>query len=389
MATKGTLALLLPPLLALNGCGGGDEAPADLDPDPTTVAVVNAFPNLSFTNPLYFTFAPGDAEHVFVVTQRGEIFCFVNNPAVTAPIKYLDIDDRVSDAGGEMGLLGLTFDPDYATNGFFYVNYNPNFDDSGSHPRRTNISRFKVTSNPEVADPSSETVLLSFAQPFPNHKGGWLDFGPDGKLYIATGDGGGAGDPENRAQNLGSPLGKILRINKDGTIPGDNPFAGAGMRPEIWAYGLRNPFRASFDGDNLWVGDVGQNAWEEVDLVRRGENYGWRKFEGSHVFNPDDPDPGNAVPPVIEYAHDNGRCTVIGGYVYRGASLGTGFFTDYFYADYCSGELWSSHFQESGSVIRALGTIPGNPTSFGLDPAGELYVTSFDGNIYKIVPGDN
>ena len=357
------------------GAGGRDTA---------APAIVPAFPALTFSNPLFLTQAPGDDTRMFVVTQGGVIHVFENRDDVASAKVFLDLSDRVTQNGGELGLLGLAFDPGYADNGFFYVNYNPDFDPIGINPRRTLIARFQVTSDPDVADPDSETVLLSYDQPFDNHNGGWLAFGPDGKLYIASGDGGSLNDPANNAQNLGTPLGKILRIDADGSIPPDNPFVGQqGARGEIWAYGLRNPYRCSFDRatGTLWAGDVGQDMWEEIDHIVKGGNYGWRKFEGNHDVQPADPDPGNAVGPVFEYAHEEGRCSITGGYVYRGAALPSAA-GRYFYADYCSGEVWSF----AGGTSTPVGTVP-TPTSFGEDHAGELYITSFDGHLYRLAPG--
>jgi uncharacterized repeat protein (TIGR03806 family) len=355
------------------------------------IAVVRAFPNLSFSNPLYITAAPADANRLFVVTQSGVIYVFDNNPATTSARVFLDINDRVTDAGGETGLLGLAFDPDYATNGYFYVNYNPNFDSTGANPLRTVIARFHVTADPNVADAASEMPLLTYNQPFANHNGGWLGFGPDRKLYIAAGDGGGGGDPNGNGQNLNTPLGKILRINSDGSIPADNPFVGqSGRRGEIWAYGMRNPYRDSFDRATglLWSGDVGQNAFEEIDVIQKGGNFGWNVREGLHGYpDPNTPKPpgNNFIDPVAEYDHGSG-CSVTGGYVYRGGavpSLGG----VYLYTDYCAGTLWALT-QNNGvpGANRVIGQIPGNPTSFGEDAAGELYATSFNGNLYTLVP---
>ncbi|MGH6893082.1 MAG: PQQ-dependent sugar dehydrogenase, partial [Dongiaceae bacterium] len=321
--------------LALAQChGGGCVGACGVGTTPQ-VDLVDAYPLLSFDAPLFFTQAPGDPNRAFVVTQEGAVYAFDHDAAAATASPFLDIRGLVTDAGGELGLLGFTFDPDFANNGFLYVNYNPNFDNSGSNPRRTTISRFEVTSDPDSVDPATETTLLEYDQPFSNHNGGWLGFGPDVKLYIASGDGGSGGDPQNNAQNLNNLLGKILRINPDGTVPADNPFVGVAGRDEIWAYGLRNPFRASFDrvSGDLYAGDVGQGQREEVDLIDQGGNYGWRKFEGTLVFNASDPDPGNAIAPLYQYGHGSGRCSIIGGYAYRGTALAARV-GQYFYADF-------------------------------------------------------
>ena len=372
--------------LGLAHCGGGDDTPPA--PPPVAIAVVEAFPALAFAQPLAYAQAPGDATRSFVATQEGAIHVFAHAGSAATSSLYLDIRNRVTDAGGELGLLGFAFDPGYGDNGYVYVNYNPDFDNTGLNPRRTVIARFQAGGNPPTADPATETPLLTFEQPFDNHNGGWLGFGPDGKLYVASGDGGSGGDPDNRAQSLDSLLGKILRINADGSIPADNPFVGVAGHDAIWAYGLRNPFRASFDrgSGELIAGDVGQSQREEVDVIVRGGNYGWRKFEGSLVFNATDPDPGNARTPLHEYDHANNRCTVIGGYVYRGAAL-AGHAGAYFFADFCSGELWRLTRSGATVTVAPAAMIPGNPTSFGEDLAGELYVTTYDGKVYKLVPG--
>jgi glucose/arabinose dehydrogenase len=374
--------MLLVASLALAHCHDDDGREPQL-------AVVDAYPALSFPAPVFFAQAPGDPARAFVVAQDGVVYAFAHSRAATSAAPFLDIRALVTDDGGEQGLLGLAFDPAFQVNGFLYVNYNPNFDDSGSNPRRTQVSRFAVTTDPDLVDPATETPLLAFEQPpdFGNHKGGWIGFGPEGALYVASGDGGGGGDPLNHAQNLDSLLGKILRINPDGSVPADNPFVGVAGRDEIWAYGLRNPFRASFDRatGELYAGDVGQGQREEIDLIVAAGNYGWRKFEGSLVHNAGDPDPGNARAPLFEYDHSGERCSIIGGYVYRGAAL-RGFAGAYFYADFCTGELWALRRDGAQAAARLVGTVPGNPTSFGEDLAGELYVTSFDGHVYTLVP---
>ncbi|MGQ0587211.1 MAG: PQQ-dependent sugar dehydrogenase [Gammaproteobacteria bacterium] len=371
---------LLAVALVLAQCHDEGSSP---DAEPIDdITIVDAYPSLpGFSQPLFFTQAPGDATRAFVVTQEGVVYAFAHDAAATTTSAFLDIGNLVTDDGGEQGLLGFTFDPAFASNGYLYVNYNPNF--GGMLPRRTQISRFQVTSDPNLVDPATETPLLDYDQPFSNHKGGWIGFGPDGGLYIASGDGGSGGDPQNNAQDLDSLLGKILRITPDGSVPASNPFVGTGA-PEIWAHGLRNPFRASFDRFNgqLLAGDVGQGEREEVDVIVRGGNYGWRKFEGSRTYNGGDPVPANPIFPIHEYAHDLGRCSIIGGYVYRGSALAA-HAGEYFHADFCTGEVWAL---SPGGVNRLAGTVPGNPSSFGEDLAGELYITSFNGKVYKLVP---
>jgi glucose/arabinose dehydrogenase len=377
-------ACLLGVTLGLAQCIGDDDG----GERPPAVAIVEAFPQLGFAGgaPLYFLQAPGDAGRAFVVDQDGAVRAFANDAAASSATIYLDLRSRVTDEGGELGLLGFAFDPDFASNGFLYANYNP----VGTSPRRTLVTRYTAASAAAATvDPATETVLLEFTQPFSNHNGGWIGFGPDGKLYVASGDGGSGGDPQNNAQNLDNLLGKFLRLNADGTVPADNPFVGVAGRDEIWAYGLRNPYRAGFDRltGELYAGDVGQNAREEIDLIVAGGNYGWRKFEGTQVHNAADPTPANALAPLFQYDHSGGRCSIIGGYVYRGTAI-PGHVGDYFYADFCTGDLWALRRNGAQATSIRLGEIPGNPSSFGEDHDGELYVTSFDGKVYKLVPPD-
>lgn len=368
-------------LCLLVGC---NETDSPQPPTPTpTAAFQPAFPALHFDAPLFLTAVPGSTR-LAVVTQEGRIYTFENRPDVAATATLLDIRDRVL-AGGEMGLLGLAFDPDYADNGYLYVNY------TTDNPRRTVIARFTV--NNSVADPGSEVVLLEYEQPYSNHNGGMLAFGPDGYLYIASGDGGSGGDPQNNAQSLDSLLGKILRI---GTTPGaiiptDNPFVGTpNARGEIWAYGLRNPWRFSFDraSGDLWAGDVGQNAWEEIDLITKGGNYGWRLFEGTHDYN----NPGalpasNFIAPVYEYSHNVGQ-SITGGHVYRGSAV-PGLRGRYIYADFVSGRVWALEYLNGAVLSNNQIADVENPSSFGEDAAGELYITSFNGQIYKLTVTGN
>ncbi len=362
------------------------------------------------SRPLFVTSPPGDLSRLFIVEQRGSA-----GIATRADIRILNLADNTINAtlfltispvptGDEQGLLGLAFDPNYSTNGFFYVDYT---DSSGN----TQVVRYHATGN--TASAASATTVLSQAQPFDNHNGGWLAFGPDGFLYIALGDGGAGCDPNTNAQNLNSLLGKLLRINVAAlpyTVPASNPFVGmAGMRPEIWAYGLRNPWRNSFDRatGELYIGDVGQSVQEEIDIQppgAGGRNYGWNCREGL-VCSSTAPSNctlpplcpactlANAVNPVWAYPHDpGGNCAVTGGYVYRGRSMpylrGT-----YFFADYCSSKIWS--FRYTGSAItsvtdRTSELVPAGQqinlvTSFGEDAVGEIYLVSQDtGGIYRV-----
>jgi glucose/arabinose dehydrogenase len=339
------------------------------------------------SNPVCITNA-GDSR-LFVVNQAGYIN-IVDSLGIVNPLPYLDIHNRVV-FGGEQGLLGLTFDPQYLTNGFFYVNYTGMGDS-------THISRFNVTSgNPDIADSLSEFKLMTIFQPFTNHNGGNLMFGPDGYLYIGLGDGGSAGDPGNRAQNPMSYLGKMLRIDvslgNPYAIPITNPFYNSSTSlEEIWAMGLRNPWRFSFDrltGD-LWIGDVGQNAIEEIDFQPTndtgGENYGWRCYEGNQVYN----DSGCAAAsfysaPVYTYGHGP-ECSVIGGYVYRG-SVSSSYYGYYFFADYCSDKIWTLHNVAGNWVMEVFGQYTGNNFStFGEDATGQLYIAGItSGIIYRVI----
>jgi len=347
--------------------------------------------------PVDITHAGDSSGRLFIVLQGGQIVIHDDGGVLETP--FLDINAKVS-CCRERGLLGLAFHPDYATNGLFYVNYT---DTSGD----TVIARYAVSSDPNSADAGSEQVLLSVPQPQSNHNGGQLRFGPDGYLYIAMGDGGGAGDPGDRAQDLSTLLGKMLRIDVDGgtpyAIPPDNPpFVGVSdPLPEIWAYGLRNPWRFSFDrltGD-LFIADVGQGDREEIDFQPAGslggENYGWRLMEGSECFNPSSGcnGDGSLVLPVIEYDHSGGDCSVTGGYRYGGDQLPplAGL---YLYADFCSGRIWTAEQAGAGwTSFEALDTAE-QFTTFGEDQAGELYVAQLTqgGAVYRIGftnPGDN
>lgn len=360
----------------------------------TTIRVASGL-----SSPVFATSPSDDFQRLFIIERPGRIKILFNGQILPTP--FLDIVGRVQ-SGGERGLLGLAFHPDYNNNGYFYLNYT---NTSGN----TVVSRFEVTTNPDSADSSSEVVLLTISQPYSNHNGGMIAFGPnDDYLYIGMGDGGSGGDPQNRAQSDSVLLGKMLRIDVDGGspygIPPDNPFVGPGdPLDEIWAKGLRNPWRFSFDrltGD-LYIGDVGQNAWEEIDFQSAsssgGENYGWRLMEGDHCYNPpNNCDPGGLTYPIYEYSHSGSpyKCSITGGYVYRGNVIpdlqGT-----YFFADYCSDQIWS--FSYDGNNIaeftdRTVELAPdsgyaiNNISSFGEDGSGELYVVDLGGEVFKIIP---
>jgi glucose/arabinose dehydrogenase len=352
----------------------------------------NAFPALSFSRPVDLQHAGDGSNRLFVVEQAGRIFVFDNNPTVPSKAQFLDIRGKVNSGGNEEGLLGLAFHPSFKDNGYFYVNY------TATSPRRTVISRFTVsTGDPNAAEVSSEHVILEFNQPYSNHNGGQITFGPDGYLYIATGDGGSGGDPQNNSQNRRNLLGKILRIDVDRasdsrnySIPPDNPWAGndAGFSEEIWAYGLRNPWRFSFDtvSGRLWTADVGQNRFEEINIIEKGRNYGWRIMEGFACYNPPSGcDQTGLELPIFAYAHDQGK-SVTGGFVYRGNARPE-LDGSYLYADFVSGRLWSLRLDPTGEASNELLLSTGhNISSFGVDESNEIYLCSFDGSILRFRP---
>lgn len=383
-------ALILAGQVAVSTAQSTDALP---DPDGVTFALVAD----GFIRPLFVTHAGDGSGRLFVVEQGGRIW-ILDRSGQCLPVPFLDISSLVSPAANQLdtyterGLLGLAFHPDYAQNGYFYVNYT---DLSGT----THITRYSVSAtDPNAADPASAQTLLTQSQPFPNHNGGWLGFGPDGYLYISLGDGGAAGDPLGAGQMLNTWLGKMLRIDvntDDGrpyAIPPDNPFVGqANALPEIWAYGLRNAWRSSFDrltGD-FYIADVGQNQWEEVNFQpassRGGENYGWRAYEGTHVYDANMRVSG-AVQPFAEYSHSEG-ISVTGGYVYRGQRL-PNLYGVYFFGDFGSGTLWAARRTADETwlvepfVLRSGLTI----SSFGEDEAGELYIVDYRGAVYRFEP---
>jgi glucose/arabinose dehydrogenase len=349
-----------------------------------------AFPNLTFEQPLDLAWPDDGTNRLFVVEQPGRIWVIENDSATNVRTLFLDITSRVDDAGWEEGLLGLAFHPEYAANGYFYVNY------TAAGPDRTVISRFSVSaSNPDSADAASEFEILSFRQPYSNHNGGCLKFGPDGYLYIGVGDGGSAGDPQDNGQDRRTLLGSILRIDIDNPsggkaygIPRDNPYAGntEGFAEEIYAWGLRNPWRFSFDPPTgqLWAADVGQNQIEEVDLIVAGGNYGWNIMEGSRCYNAQECDTAGLILPIAEYSHNEGK-SITGGYVYRGNLVGS-LAGIYIYADFLSGRMWGLSYESGNASVTRLLDSGLSISSFGTDQNNELYVLAFDGKLYRFKP---
>ena len=335
----------------------------------------------SFNSPVEIKNA-GD-ERLFVVEKSGKIK-ILNSDGTVNSTPFLDIEDRVSTNANERGLLGLAFHPNYPENPFFFVNYTNN---TGN----TTISKFSVSSNENIAN-GDETVLMVINQPYGNHNGGCINFGPDGNLYIGMGDGGSGGDPQNYSQNTGSFLGKMLRINVNSgaySIPEDNPYG-----DEIWSIGLRNPWKFSFDtlNGNLFIADVGQNEFEEINMVTNNPanvNYGWRCYEGNEPYNMSGCSDDGLTFPVATYSHYNSgdfKCSITGGYVYRGSQI-SALNGVYFFADYCSGEIGmlSTEDNNNWEMNLTFPNITGSWVSFGQDNSGELYIASINGGIYKIV----
>ncbi len=349
--------------------------------------------------PVYVTAAPGDTDRIFILEQRSgntgriRIFDLTTNMLLSTPFLSLSVS-----TSSEQGLLGMAFHPDYDSNGYFFINYT---NTSGT----TVVARYQVSSNPNIANSGSATTVLTISQPYSNHNGGMIAFGPDGYLYIGTGDGGSGGDPGNRAQDItGQLLGKMLRIDVDSlpySIPADNPFVGVSGDDEIWAYGIRNPWRFSFDRDtgDMYIADVGQNAYEEVDVQPAnsvgGENYGWRCYEGDHAYNTSGcPGSGTMVFPVHEYSHGGSpyRCSITGGYVYRGSAI-PDLQGAYFFGEYCSNQIWSFRWDGGGGITNLedrtselapnAGSIAAI-SSFGEDANGNLYVCDLGGEVFAI-----
>ena len=361
-------------------------------PDPLPLEAERAFPDLKFERPVELTHAGDGTDRLFVLEQPGVVRVFENRAEAKTAKVFLDLRDVVLREGNEEGLLGLAFHPRYRDNGELFVYYT-------TRPRSSVVVRFRVSKgNPDRADRGSAEELLRIDQPYENHNGGSMRFGPDGFLYVGLGDGGSANDPHAHGQNLGTLLGSILRIDVDRRDPGrkyavppDNPFVGRrDARGEIWAYGLRNVWRLAFDrktGD-LWAGDVGQDRFEEVNLIRKGGNYGWNLREGFHPFDPASPaKPPDLIDPVVEYHREDGQ-SVTGGLVYRGERL-KDFAGAYFYGDYLSGKVWALRWDGARVVANRQVAATGlNIAAFGEDQNGEMYLCAGDGHLYRLRPRD-
>ncbi len=357
----------------------------------------NAFPNLSFQDPVGIYHADDDSNRLFVIEQEGRIKVFSNDENVLSAQTFLDIRSIVDQDGGytEEGLLGLAFHPNYTENGYFYVHYTDHLNGNINFPRNI-VARYSVDNdNPNQADYDSSLIILEVDQPYHNHNGGQMGFGLDGYLYISFGDGGSGGDPQGNGQNLSTLLGSIIRIDIDNPsgglnygIPPDNPFiAPLNARDEIYAYGLRNVWKFSWDLETgyLWAADVGQNEWEEIDIIYPGLNYGWNEMEANHCYPPGSTcNPNDFEPPIWEYElYVDGVCSITGGYVYRGDILWE-LEGKYIYGDWCTGDIWALAYSDNGNHINEdIMRTDINITSFGVDENNELFFCGND-NIYKL-----
>jgi glucose/arabinose dehydrogenase len=396
----GATILLLLLALAWTGCDESESPGTPGDPPVYNYALEIAFPDLFFDDAVDLQNAGDGSDRLFVVEKAGRIRVFVNADTVATTKTFLDITSGVATDGLEKGLLGLAFHPDYATNGQFFVFYTP------VSTGVVRIASYEVSAtDPDSADASSEAILLDIPHSRSNHNGGQLAFGPDHFLYVSVGDGGGGGDPDDNGQNRATLPGAILRLDVDSQdlgnygIPAGNPFEGnlSGYREEIFVFGLRNPWRFSFDPVSgwLWVGDVGQRRFEEINVVESGKNYGWDCREGAHEYGTDPSDPGapsvvcpspDMVDPVWEYGRDLGN-SVTGGHVYRGTSQPS-LAGLYIYADYGSGRVWTLEYDGTAPPVgQEILAAPFLVSSFGVDEAGELYLLQFEesGNIHRLI----
>lgn len=388
MNKKPLTLIFLSLIYLLTGCSKTEKEVESI-PD-LSVQAVDAFPSLRFTSPIDIQHAGDGTDRLFVAEQAGVIRVFGNSAGSATATTFLDIRNKVV-SGGERGLLGFAFHPDFKANGYVYVNY------TRVNPLTSVIARYKAnTPSTGQIDPSSEAILLTIGQPYDNHNGGSIQFGKDGFLYIATGDGGSGGDPQNYAQNRKSMLGKILRLDVNSNakgnygIPPDNPFANGteGYNAEIYAYGLRNPWKISFDTqtNQLLAADVGQNKREEINLITKGGNYGWPVKEGTDCYRPSSNcNTTGLIEPIYNYLQSNGDRSITGGYVYHGTSI-PGLHGKYIYGDYISGRIWtlSMNGTQAGSnaiLLENAGLI----STFGQDASGEVYFANYQsGKIMKL-----
>ena len=388
--TTGKASLLIISVLIL--CVGACAKTSSSSQEPAAAAPLKlqlerVFKRVKTLGPVALLQSPGNDTDWYLVEKVGTVLRMTDD-AAKRPTLFIDIRDRVDASANESGLLSMAFDPHYDSNHRVYLHY-----DREGEPLVTTISRFVSHDQGGTLDPQSEKVLLTVDQPFENHNGGQIGFGPDGYLYIGLGDGGSGGDPRGNGQNTRVLLGKVLRLDVNSGdpygIPAGNPFAdGKGGRPEIYAYGLRNPWRWSFDTRNgtLWLADVGQNAWEEIDIIEAGGNYGWNAKEGFHEYNSNTRVQGTMIAPVAEYSHDEG-CSVTGGYVYRGKAIpelqGV-----YIYGDFCSGRIWGLSKNKDGLYEpRLLIDSHLMISSFAQGHDGEIYVLHFGGKIFRLARG--
>jgi len=387
------MALAIALAVALAGCGGGSGGGGTSFAPAPGAELQPAFPNLSFSKPLALLQAPGDDDRWFVVEQSGVVRVFMNDDQAATTTTFIDITSRVGDSSGERGLLGLAFDPDFAVNGHVYLSYTRSAPTLVSY-----LSRFTSVDGGQTLDPSSEVVILTLQQPYANHNGGHVAFGPDGLLYAAFGDGGSANDPGNRAQDTSNLFGSIIRIDVATlpySIPAGNPFvgnahcaAGSGSAPcpEIFAWGLRNPWRFSFDRETgvLWAGDVGQGAWEEVNRIVGGRNYGWRIREGAHCNIPPGDCPTMGLEdPVAEYDHAAGS-SITGGYVYRG-SRNPPLRGSYVFGDFVSGRVF--RLASGGSTVEEMLDTGRSISSFAEANDGEMFLVDYAaGTLHRLTP---
>ncbi|MEX2163920.1 MAG: PQQ-dependent sugar dehydrogenase [Sulfuricaulis sp.] len=397
-----TSAALAVSVLIATGCSTGGSSSSNSQMQPTNIPALTlerAFPSLNFASPVAMLQAPGDNTRWFVVERggnsvNGKVIVFPNNTTAT-PTQTSELISIPVDASGEGGLLGVAFHPNFPTTPQVFLSYTRTGPDA-QHPLTSVISRFTSNDGGNTLDPDSERQILTLDQPFANHNGGHIAFDRFGKLFIGLGDGGSGDDPQDHGQNVNTLLGAMLRIDVDGipaagknyAIPGDNPFAGGGGAPEIYSWGLRNPWRWSFDRDTgqLWLGDVGQGAWEEIDIIERGGNYGWKPCEGAHLRGSSTAC-GNAafIDPIAEYEHSQG-CSITGGYVYRGTSI-PGLFGVYLFGDFCSGTIWTLRETSGGAPLVESAISSGlSVVSFGQSLDGEVYVVNLGGTLHKIIP---